>query len=581
MKGFKIYKILLTFIPVLFLITCFPQSASSQFFTINRFHSEIRIYKDSSISVKEIIEVKFQQLRRGIYRDIPFKYKDDFGNTVLTPIKILSITDKNGNPLKYKVTKTGHILRIRIGDEKKYIKGFVTYIINYRIKNAILFFQDHDELYWNVTGNDWKAPIEDASAEVFLLTENKSKEIMISGFEGIYGSKEECGYEASENIGRFRTRRRLAPGEGLTIVFGWDKGLVFPPSSLKKFLWVINLEENWIFLIPLVSIFYMLNLWYRKGRDPKVRESITVIYEPPKFNQRNLTPAEIGTILDERIDPRDIISTILDLAVRGYIRIEEIKKEGLLFEKVEFLLRKVKELDNNLNSFEKELMKTLFPQGLTEIYVSDLKNRFYKNLNLLKRMLYEELVKKRYFFKNPENVRNFYMILSFIIFIFTIIILGVVFPYLGMKAFLSGLLTAIPVFFLGRVMPAKTKKGASVYMNILGFREFMSRAEKDRIERMSDENLFSKLLPYAISLDVVDNWVKAFEDIYQNPPDWYTSSASIGRFNLYIFSRSIQLMSTNLTQAIFSSPRGSGFRGSIGGGGFSGGGFGGGGGGSW
>jgi uncharacterized membrane protein len=576
----KIKKTLICISIILIFLCLFVPKAFSQFFTINRFHSEIKISKDSSIIVKEMIDVEFHQLRRGIYRDIPFKYKDDFGNNIFTPIRILSVTDANGNPLKYRLSKVGYLVRLRIGDEKRYIKGLANYIITYKVENVILFFEDHDELYWNVTGHDWKAPIKDASATVFLEKENKSENIFVKGYEGIYGSKEECQYEVDGNIGRFFAKRSLSPGEGLTILFGWNKGIVLPPSSIKKFLWAINFEENWIFLIPVFSFFYMAIQWYFKGRDPKVKQSIPVMYEPPKFNNRPLTPAEVGTLLDERVDPRDISSTILDLAVKGYIRIEEIKKDGLILEKKDFYLKKLKEADSQLNSFEIELMNALFNNNSNETLVSELKNRFYKNLPLIRKKLYSELIKKNCFTRNPETVRNTYAILSILIFILTILFLGFLFPYLGWKTFISGLLTGLPIFFIGRVMPAKTRLGASVYIDILGFQEFMSRAEKDRIERMADQNLFSKFLPYAIVLDVVEKWSKAFEGIYQKEPDWYITSTGIRTFNPYLFSNSIHLMTTNLTSAIISAPRGSGGRG-FSGGGFSGGGFGGGGGGSW
>jgi len=129
-------------------------------------------------------------------------------------------------------------------------------------------------------------------------------------------------------------------------------------------------------------------------------------------------------------------------------------------------------------------------------------------------------------------------------------------------------------------MPAKTKAGALARMEILGFQEFLTRAEKDRIERMKDMNLFSKFLPYAIALDVAENWSKAFEGIYQNPPDWYISPVGFRTFNPYAFTHSLNSVTSNLGSAMFSSPRGSGSGGS-GGRGSSGGGFGGGGGGSW
>jgi len=447
---------------------------------------------------------------------------------------------------------------------------------------VILFFNDHDELYWNVTGNYWRAPIQEATATVSLTTKNKSKNLMATGFEGGLGSKEECGYETDEESGKFFTKRGLKMGEGLTIVFGWDKGLIIPPPPWKKFLWVINLRENWVFLLPILSFLYMANRWYRKGRDPRVRESIAVMYEPPRFGKTALIPAEVGTLVDEKLDPRDMTSTIIGLAVKGYIQIEETKKEGWVLDKTDYDLKKVKEPDETLSPFETELMKSLFSFSPARLSISSLRNKFYKNLGLLKKTLYEELVRKKYFLMNPEKVRNMYILAGIISMVFGGFVLAFLFPYSMGKGFIASGLTGLPILLFGRYMPAKTRAGASAYMDILGFQEFMNRAEKDRLERMGDKDLFSKFLPYAIALDVADNWAKAFEGIYQEPPDWYVSPGGIRTFTPYAFTHALNSVTSDLGSAMFSAPRSSGGGGGgFGGGGFSGGGFGGGGGGSW
>ncbi|MGB9630090.1 MAG: DUF2207 domain-containing protein, partial [Thermodesulfobacteriota bacterium] len=366
-------------------------SALAQYFTINRFHSDILIYEDSSISVRETIDVEFHQSRHGIYRELPFKYRDEFGKVVTTPTKVLSVVDSSRKPWKYQVKKTGPTIYIRIGDPKRYVKGKQTYVISYQVENAVLFFEDHDELYWNVTGHYWKAPIKEASATVYLTTKDKSKNLKAIGYEGMYGSKEECSYESYDNTGKFFTKRSLQVGEGLTLVFGWDKGLVHPPPSWKRFLWSIHFEENWVFLLPIFSFLYMVNRWYRKGRDPRVRESVTVMYEPPKFGNNPLTPGEVGTLIDEKIDSRDITSTIVGLAVKGYLQIEEQVRENLFFNKKDYYLKKIKDPDAGLNDFETELMRSLFPAALPGTLVSSLKNKFYTNLPALKKALYGEL----------------------------------------------------------------------------------------------------------------------------------------------------------------------------------------------
>ena len=282
-------------------------------------------------------------------------------------------------------------------------------------------------------------------------------------------------------------------------------------------------RENWVFLFPPLALISMIFHWRRRGRDPRVRESLTVMYEPPKFNNQPLSPGEVGALIDERLDPRDITSTILGLAVKGYIKIEEQKEGGSIFDKKDYYLKKVKEPDAALSPFETELMKSLLPAALPGTLVSSLKNRFYTNLGFLKKTLYGELIKKKYFLSNPEKVRNLYGGIGFFIMVFASIAFLFLFSGSPVKSVIAAVFTGLPVLLFAKVMPAKTKAGASAYMDILGFQEFLNRAEKDRLEKMGDINLFSKFLPYAVALDVADNWAKAFEGIYQDPPDWYVS----------------------------------------------------------
>jgi len=569
-----------------FLLTVFATPAFAQDFTINKFHSDIVIFADSSFTVKETVEVEFHRPRHGIYREIPFKYVNEPGKTITTPLEVLSVTNHSGTGWKYKVSRSGNAVNIRIGDANKYVSGKQTYVINYKVENALLFFDEHDELYWNVTGNYWKATIKKASATVLLAVEGKSEKLQGALYAGVPGARESAGsFAVRDNYGEFFAAKSLAPGEGLTIAFGWDKGLVSPPSSWKKFLWALNLKENWVFMFPVLSLLFMIYLWHTRGRDPKVRESVAVMYKPPEYGDRPLAPAEVGTIVDEKLDPRDITSTIVGLAVKKYIKIEEIKREGLLFDSTDYYLSKTKEPDDDLSPFEQELMKRILPYASPGILVSNMKNDFYTNLEPLKNTLYGELVRKKYFLTSPEKVRGFYAAAGIAVIIFGILALIFLAPHSAVKSVLAGALTGLPVLLCAKIMPAKTRAGASTHMNILGFREFLNRAEKDRLERMGDADLFSKFLPYAIALGVADNWAKAFEGIYQEPPEWYVSPRGFGTFSPLGFSRSVNAATASFASAMFSAPRGSGIGGGIGGSGFSGGGFSGGGfgggGGSW
>ncbi|MDQ7787661.1 MAG: DUF2207 domain-containing protein [Thermodesulfovibrionales bacterium] len=557
---------------------------SAQDFVINSFHADISIHEDSELTVRETIEVEFQRPRHGIYREIPFQYEDERGGKITTPISVLSVADPSGKDWKYRVTRKGNVLNIRIGDSQSYVERRQTYVISYTVRNAVLFFEDHDELYWNVTGNYWWSPIDLASARVTLAAKNKSQHLWAACYTGAHGSKEAaCEYEASHNSGEFSATRGLSSKEGLTIAFGWDKGLVVPPSAWNKFLWALNIRENWVFVLPLFSLIFMGGVWRSRGRDPRVKESVTVMYEPPQYKNVPLTPGEVGALVDEKLDPRDITSTLVGLAVKGFLTIEETKIEGLIVDSTDYYLKRLKEPDESLSPFEKVLMASLFTSELPVPgrMISELKNSFYKELDLLKSTLYGELVNKKYFLVSPDKVRKVYLTAGGVLILFSILVLTWLMQ--SPKSVVAGILMGLPILAFARVMPAKTKAGASAYMDILGFQEFMSRAEKDKLQRMGDRELFSKFLPYAIALDVVDNWAKAFEGIYQEPPQWYASQTSMRAFNPYVFSRSISSATSSLASAMYAAPRGSGISGGggFGGGGFSGGGFGGGGGGSW
>ena len=151
-------------------------------------------------------------------------------------------------------------------------------------------------------------------------------------------------------------------------------------------------------------------------------------------------------------------------------------------------------------------------------------------MDVLKKTLYGELIRKRYFLSNPETIRHKYVVIGFVMMFIGVFVLMFLAPYSAGKDIVAGILMGLPIIAFARFMPAKTKAGASAYMDILGFQEFMNRAEKDRLERMGDKDLFSKFLPYAIALDVADHWAKAFEGIYQNPPDWYVAPGGFQNF---------------------------------------------------
>jgi len=580
-KDDKLFRYLLFLVGLVILLAVAAPSAFAQYFTIDRFHSDIKIHENGDVYVTETIEVLFSRQRHGIYRDIPYKYKDEFGDVIKTPLEVISVTDPQGSDWMYQVKKKGGFVNIRIGDPDRYVRGLQIYEITYKVENVLLFFEDHDELYWNVTGNEWKAPIMETHAEITLVSEKSSSEMIANCYTGRYGSRESlCNWEEGTNQAYFVCERELRTGEGFTVALGWDKGIVHPPTGWQKFWWMVNIRDNWIIVLPFFMLVFMFVKWFKVGRDPKVRDAVMVRYEPPKYNDKFLHAAEVGVLVDETLDQRDITASVIGLAEKGFLKIEEVTIEGVipLFNKTDHKLIKVTNDDKELSPFEQQLLSDLFKGGITEILISELKNEFYKKLPNLKKMLNSSLVNKKYFKTAPDDVRSKYILITLLI----VVLFGVLYYFSGFGSPILGVACLMLSLLIGgifsHIMPAKTRSGAMAHVNILGFQEFMDRADKDRVERMGKQDFFYKYLPYAIALDVVDHWSDAFKDIFVEPPNWYVAPHYMGHFNTGLFCSSLGNITTSLGSAMYTAPRGSG---ASGGGGFSGGGGGGGGGGSW
>jgi hypothetical protein len=477
--------------------------ARAEYFTIESFRADIAVHQDSSLTVTETIETIFTRRRHGIYRDIPFRYTDEFGKKTTAPIRVVSVTDQSRRKRPYRVTRTGDAVRIRIGRKGAFVDGRQFYVITYKVNNALLFLDNHDELYWNVTGNDWDTTIRYASAKVTV--DGKQDEVHPRGscYTGLRGSrKSSCDFLPIARGGQFRTSHSLSPREGITIALGWDKGVVRPPSSLEKIVWGLNLAENGIFLLPLATFAFMLGHWYRKGKDPDIGDTVAVLYTPPEEDGHTLLPAEIGALSDEQLDPKDITASIVHLAVRGYVTIEEQKIPGLIFDRDDYMLKRIKEADDGLSSFEKRLLVKLFTGHADEVLVSDLKYSFYKVLDDLRAAVFGRLKALGYFRALPGSVKTMYRGIGI-----GVGIVGAIFGVIAGKftGDFSGkvvaafLLSGLAVVLFAPLMPVKTRKGVHALAKVKGFEEFLLRAEKDRLERMKDQNLFEKYLPYAIA----------------------------------------------------------------------------------
>jgi uncharacterized membrane protein YgcG len=576
-------KFLLSALLVLFFV---PQ-VFARSWRIADFKDDIAIEKDGTTTVHEEITLVFVGSFQGIHRTIPIEYPGPTGTNYTLFLNVKGVTDESGQKLKYQSSSSGDNRDLKI-----YVPGAEdatrTVIINYTLRNSVRSFPDHDEFYWNVTGNDWPVPIDHASANVQFPAEANGS-LRAQAFTGVYGSSDK---DATSNVqgseASFETNNPLPMRGGLTIDIYVPKGILQEPSGFTKILWF--LESNSIIFLPPVTLIVMGLLWWYKGRDPDPGRSVAPMYEPPS----GMSPAESGALIGDEVHPRDITSTLVDLAVRGFVKIEEVDTKGLVFHHTDYVFHSLKPREQwtNLAPHELVMLSNVFVAG-DDATLSSLKNRFYTTIPVIRTDVMSSLKQKGMYSVDPESASAYSVggaIASAAPFgIIQVTKIADIFSSIPL-VIVCGLISAIIWWLFARVMTAKTLKGVQTKVAVLGFQEFMNRVDKDRLKTMPPDT-FEKFLPYAMALGVEHQWATAFAGLIQNPPTWYASPYGYGYpgggFNPIFFSNSMSSMSTNMHQVFVSAPRasstGSGWSGGgFGGvGGFSGGGFGGGGGGAF
>jgi uncharacterized membrane protein YgcG len=555
------------------------RAAAQRSLVIERFDAVIRVEADGTIDVTETITARFTGSWNGVYRSIPITYRTARGLNWTLGVDIRGATGADGRALRLDAARERHYLKIRM-----WIPGANnatrTAVLHYRATNALRFFDEHDELYWNVTGDEWEVPIEAATARIELPA--TAVGVRAIAFNGVYGSTaQEAAVAVEGTTVRVAMPHALAFHEGLTAVVGWDKGVVAEPSVAARTGAVVG--SNWPLVIPLPVLLGAFLLWRRRGRDPR-RLAIPVRYEPPP----GLTPGEAGTLIDNRPDMRDITATLVDLAVRGHLKFEErdqAKLFGLIHER-EYALHR---LDppaeaGPLAAHEQRLLDAVFSGRGRTVKLSELEDEFYTELPGIRTAIFDRLLERGLYHARPDRVRQRWQVGG--------LLLGVAIGVGGVAIADRMLLTPVPFFVaavlvaaivvgFGFVMPARSVAGARMLETVLGFEEFLRRVEGEQYQRVivGHPELFDRYLPYAMAFGVEKKWARAFEDIYTQSPGWYTGS-SITHFSVGRLSSSLAGFTTRAGSALSSSPRsssGSGFSG----GGSSGGGGGGGGGGGF
>ncbi len=567
---------------------------------ITSFDATYHVNADRTIDVVERIAVDFGELQRhGIYREIPVKYRRVAragvaleAGRVTVDLKLRGVTDASGTALQTSVER-GDRVRIRIGSPDVTVTGKQTYLIMYRLDDGgIGFFANHDELYWQVTGTEWPVPILSATARVVIPPGGAASDTTWTAwcYAGWTESNnsERCTAEVTPGAEYRFASGRLDPGEGLTMVAGFPKGIVPEPTAAEKSAARVALW--WPAALPFLVFFGMMRLWYTRGRDPKPG-AIVPQWQVPE----ELRPGTAGTLRDQSADMDDIVATLLDLAVRGYITIREVQPKNLFgdLKSDSFLAKALKSLGagetdwaidrtekpyTDLLRYERDVLDNVL-DGASTRNMTDLHNEFYKYIGGIKTRMYEQVVAQGWFLKSPEKVRQNWLIVGFLLIVVGIVgAVALTNVVLAVGAALSGII----MIAFSNAMPAMTASGAKRWAEVKGLEEYIRRAEKLELEMSQGPEkttqLFETLLPYAVALDATDIWVNQFASVLTSqPPTWYVGS-NMGQFNASRFSSGLSDFQTAATRTMGSSPgssSGGGGGGSVGGGG------GGGGGGSW
>ncbi len=605
------------------------------------FRSDIQVQPDSSLVVHETIRVVSERrsIRHGIFREFPTTYLDKHGNRVTVGFELIDVR-RDGQTETYMQQPMSNGVRIRIGNSSTVLApGEYTYEITYKANRELGYFADFDELYWNVTGLGWLFPIDQASATVTLPKAVPADQLRLAGYTGYQASQEHnlIITRDSDTQISFVTTAPLSRGQGLTIAVGFPKGVVAAPTAAQRAAYFVsdNATVGAVLLGLFVVLVYYVIAWLVVGREPR-RGAIVVRYEPPA----QLSPAAMCFLRHMGYNERVFVSAAVDLAVKGYLKIEQ---EGSVYS-----LTRLKHPDGSLPAEEVNLLRILFNSS-SEIDLTQLESptigtaarTLTSDLNLEEN---QKLFQKHWgwvfvgaglslltlvamVFTLPGPNRFVAGFLSLWLSLWSVAVIGLLgtavkaWRKFGPTAVMTTIVALVftffevmALFFFAKTVGAAAAAGLAllvvtnaifVYLlrtltpagrelmdHIEGFKQFLTMVEGDRLQRADapakTPALFEKCLPYALALGVEQAWAEQFESVLAKAatapggsvgyaPIWFSGDSLTG-FSAGDFASGL---SGGFSSAVSSASSTPGSSSGSGGGGSSGGGGGGGGGGGW
>lgn len=542
---------------IIFTLSLFPSVAFAE--VIQSFDVKMEVREDRVVEVRETITYDFEEEsgnKRGIFREIPTR------DVRLNIIDVL----QNGEAAVTLEDRDGGYLSVRVGEEDVFVEGVQEYTFVYEVRGLVerLESQELDEIFWQVTGTDWSVPIEQVSVQLnFPVELEDESRFQFACYLGVSDSTSgECARSWVEpNVYRASIDQQLNPGEGFTVAAGFPTGIAGEPGFWEKYREVVDV------VMAIVSLLIAAPIWlwvYRTyARDPKLRRPFPVQYDAPE----GMAPAGVVRMKMKVQSAQEVVATLISLAERGYLKIEETQEKGLFKSQVYTFYHLGKDVAG-LKEFEKMLLTKLF-QGASQVDTKELeKNQFGNRLTQFYAKVYDEEIGVKNFYTRPpmgSSVGVFFVGVFLAFGVIPLVILSLVYSIISL------VLIVVMIWVLAVLMPQRTVEGTRVLEHILGLERYIDVAEKHRLEFQEKQQIFFEILPYAIALGKAKVWAKAFEGIITETPDWY-SSRSGQAFSAMAFTDSI---SSGIASSSASGSSASSSGGSVGGG------AGGGGGGSW
>jgi len=541
---------------------------------VKNYETEIIVNKDSSLLITEKIIADCGSLpyKHGIFRILPYEIKTDQG-IIKMPVKLISITDFEGNPYKYQTINDHQDKTItwKIGDPNKTVTNENNYQIVYQINNAIRFSdQNFDELYYNLFGTFWQLDIDNFSAKIIFPEEIRKDNTQIYLYSGYQGEKTNFLADYSwqnDNSLYISSKTPLSKGQGITLSLTVPKGIFQKPSIF------ITFDITYLlYFIPLIVFIMSFKTWRKYGKDPHYdRKTIIPEFEVPE----NLTPLESSILLNNLfLQNRAITATLIYFATKGLMTIEEEKKEKLSFLRRKFIFHKIKDPVEELKDLEAEtlLFNTIFPNDSKENDTVSFGPLFMKNKSKIQDAIYKNFANRNLISEKSLLLQKRFFIVGSVILLLGCFLIRISFSFV---------LTAIILGIFGFLFPQITLKGREIIWRLKGFKLYLETAEKYRAQFYEKENIFEKFLPYVIAFNMTKLWITKMKQIYGEQymnnyiPAWYVSSSGLKtQMDFNGFAASLSHISSSMASSIGNSS-------GAGGGGSSGGGGGGGGGGGW